>query len=613
LCAVFVPVAFLGGLTGELYRQFAVTIAIAVVISGVTALTLTPSLCVVLLGSGKHREPRGFFRWFNTWFLRVTTRYSTGVAWMIRRGAIGVILFAGMVGFTVFLWQKTPTSLVPDEDTGYYIGAVFLPDGATLQRTDAVVQRVTEAMLSNPANEYSVAFTGLDFLGGGFRNSAATIFASQKHWDDRPGVYTQQLVGEYFMKTAGIKEGLVLAFPPPPILGLGNAGGFEFYIQNRGDGGPQRLAEVLGQFLAKTATDPRLLYVQTLWRANAPQLYVEVDREKAKSLGVPITTLFNTLAATLGSFYVNDFNRFGRAWQVLMSAEPSYRKRPDSIGELFVRSDRGEMIPVKALATVHYSAGPDSLDRFNNLPAVKLFGQGAPGISSGQSIQIIEEIANQVLPQDFSYDWGGSSFQEKRSSRTSGLALGMAVVMVFLILAAQYERWSLPFSVLLALPFGTFGALAAIWVHNMLIPVTGGGPLTNDVYFQIGLVTLLGLAAKNAILIVEYALYKTQEGLSPSAAALEAARLRFRPILMTSLAFILGVLPLVLSSGAGAGARHSVGTGVMGGMLAATFLAIFFIPLFFKVITERKLGEKRSTAQLRTEIEEHKAEAGGIV
>jgi HAE1 family hydrophobic/amphiphilic exporter-1/multidrug efflux pump len=528
---------------------------------------------------------------------------------MIRRGPFGLILFAGMVAFTAFLWQKTPTSLVPDEDTGYYIGAVFLPDGATLQRTDAVVQKVSEAMLSNPANQYSVAFTGLDFLGGGFRNSAATIFASQTHWDDRPGVYTQQLVGDFFMKTAGIKEGLVLAFPPPPILGLGNAGGFEFYIQNRGEGGPQRTAQVLGEFLARTAADKRLLYTQTLWRSNAPQLSVEVDREKAKALGVPITTLFNTLAATLGSFYVNDFNRFGRTWQVLMSAEPSYRKRPDSIGELFVRSDRGEMVPVKALAKVNYSSGPDSLDRFNNLPAVKLFGQGAPGISSGQSIEIIEEIANQVLPADFSYDWGGSSFQEKRSSKTSGLALGMAVIMVFLILAAQYERWSLPFSVLLALPFGTFGALAAIWVKNLSIPIFHGTPLSNDVYFQIGLVTLLGLAAKNAILIVEYALYKTQEGMSPSAAALEAARLRFRPILMTSLAFILGVLPLVLSSGAGAGARHSVGTGVMGGMLSATFLAIFFIPLFFKLITGRRLTERRSTAELRAEIEAHRAQA----
>ena len=595
LCAVFVPIAFLGGLTGELYRQFAVTIAIAVVISGFTALTLTPALCVVLLKGSEHKQPAAAFRWFNRVFARITYRYANGVGWMLRHGAVGMLLFAGMVAGTLWLWRNTPTSLVPDEDTGYYIGAVFLPDGATLQRTDAVVQKVSEAMLSNPANQFSVAFTGLDFLGGGFRNSAATIFASQTHWDDRPGVYTQQLVGEFFMKTAGIKEGLVLAFPPPPILGLGNAGGFEFYIQNRGEGGPQRMAEVMGQFLERTGKDPRFLYVQTLWRPNAPQLTVEVDREKAKALGVPLGSLYNSLAATLGTFYVNDFNRFGRTWQVLMSAEPEYRRRPDSIGEVYIRSERGEMVPMKSLATVKYSSGPDSLDRFNNLPAVKIFGQGAPGISSGQSIEMVEQIANEVLPPDFSYDWGGSSFQEKKSSGTSGLALGMAVVMVFLILAAQYERWSLPFSVLLALPFGTFGALAAV-------RLTG---LTNDVYFQIGLVTLLGLAAKNAILIVEYALLKHQEGLSAAGAALEAARLRFRPILMTSLAFILGVLPLALSVGAGAGARRSVGTGVMGGMLAATFLAIFFIPLFFKLMSGGGIGERRDTREIREEIEKH--------
>ncbi len=598
LCAVFVPIAFLGGLTGELYRQFAVTIAIAVVLSGIIALTLTPSLCVLIL-KREHKAPGRFFSWFNDWFHRVTGRYTDGAAWMIRRGAIGVLLFAGMVAVTAGLWRFTPGSLVPDEDQGYYIGAVFLPDGATLERTDRVVSEVLKAIQSNPANEYAVAFTGLDFIGGGFRNNAATIFVTQKHWDERTGIGTQQLIGDFFMKTSQIKEGLVLAFAPPPIFGLGNAGGFEFYVQNRGEGGPQRLAQEMGRFLAAANKDPMLAGVQTLWRSNVPQLRVDVDREKAKALGVPINEVYDTLSATLGAYYVNDFNRFGRTWQVLMSAEPHYRKSPDSIGELYVRSGSGEMVPVKALARVEYTSGPDSLDRFNNLPAVKLLGQGAPGVSSGQAIQVVERIADQVLPADFSYDWGGASFQEKKSSGTSGLALGLAAVMVFLILAAQYEKWSLPLSVMMALPFGTFGALAAVWLRG----------LTNDVYFQIGLVTLLGLAAKNAILIVEYALLKNQEGLSPSAAALEAARLRFRPILMTSLAFILGVAPLAFSSGAGAGARIAVGTGVMGGMLAATFLAIFFVPMFFKLITDRHLTENRSTAQIRSEIERHKSAA----
>ncbi len=591
LTAVFVPIAFLGGLTGELYRQFAVTISIAVVISGLVALTLTPSLCVALLKHGSG-EPNAFFRAYNRWFTRVTNRYANGVAFMVRRGSIGLILFVGMVAITAWLWRMTPGSLVPDEDQGFYISAVILPDGATLERTDKVVSEVLTIIKSNPANQDVVAFTGFDFIGGGFRNNAATIFVTQKHWDERT-TKTQELVGELFMKTGHIKEALVLAFNPPPIFGLGTAGGFEFYIQNRGEGGSERLAQVMGEFLAKANTDPMLAGVQTLWRANVPQLYVDLDRTAAKARNVPIDDLYNTLAATLGSYYVNDFNRFGRTWQVVMSAEPAYRMRPDAINDVYLRSTTGEMVPLSALASIKFVAGPDALDRFNNLPAVKLLGQGAPGVSSGQAIEAVERIANEVLPADFSYDWSGASFQEKRSSGTSTLALGLGAFMVFLILAAQYEKWSLPLSVLLAMPFGTFGAIAAVWLRGM----------TNDVYFQIGLVTLLGLAAKNAILIVEYAVLKREDGMSAAAAAVEAARLRFRPILMTSLAFILGVLPLAISTGAGAGARHSVGTGVMGGMLAATFLAIFFVPMFYHMLTDRRLSERRSTAELKAEIE----------
>jgi hydrophobe/amphiphile efflux-1 (HAE1) family protein len=595
LCSVFVPIAFLGGLTGELYRQFAVTISIAVVISGVVALTLTPALCVLIL-KREHRQPGRVFRGFNDWFQRVTGRYTDGVAWMLRRGGIGIALFVGMVALAAGLWRITPGSLVPDEDQGYYITAVILPDGATLERTDRVVSEVVEAIKSNPANEDVIAFTGFDFIGGGYRNNAATIFVTQRHWDER-SVATPQLVGELFMKTARIKEALVLAFNPPPIFGLGTAGGFELYLQNRGEGGPQRTAEVTQKFIARAAQEPALARVATFWRASVPQLYVDLDRDKAKALGVPIDQLYGTLAATAGTYYVNDFNKYGRTWQVLMSAEPAYRKRPDSVGEIYVRSGKGEMIPLNALAQVRYSSGPDSLDRFNNLPAVKLIGQGAPGVSSGQAIEAVERIAAEVLPPDFSYDWGGASFQEKRSGGTSVIALGLAAVMVFLILAAQYEKWSLPLSVLLALPFGTFGALLAVWLRGF----------TNDVYFQIGLVTLLGLAAKNAILIVEYAVLKHHGGMTAAAAALEAARLRFRPILMTSLAFILGVLPLAFSVGAGAGARRSAGTGVMGGMLAATFLAIFFVPLFFRLITDRRLAERRTADDLRGEAERERA------
>jgi hydrophobe/amphiphile efflux-1 (HAE1) family protein len=589
LVAVFVPIAFLGGLTGELYRQFAVTISICVVISGLVALSLSPALCALILKP--HEEPNRFFAAFNRGFESVRNRYSHGVAFLLRRGVIGLTLFALMVVGAVLMWRITPGSLVPDEDQGFYISAVILPDGATLERTQKVVEQVEAAVRSNPNNKDVVAFTGFDFIGGGFRNNAATLFVTQTPWDERH-VSAQQLVGELFAKTMGIKDALVLAFNPPPIFGLGTTGGYEFYIQNHGDGGSAKLSEVKDAFLARVNSDPQLGGAQTLWHAAVPQLFVDVDREKAKKAGVPINDIFSTLSATMGSYYVNDFNKYGRTWQVLLSSEPEYRKRPDDITGMYVRSQTGQMVPLSSLVKVSYTSGPDSLDRFNNLPAVKIIGQAAPGYSSGQAIARVEQIASEVLPADFSYDWGGSSFQEKKSGGTSGFALGLAVIMVFLILAAQYERWSLPLAVLMALPFGTFGALVAVWARG----------LTSDVYFQIGLVTLLGLAAKNAILIVEFALLKHEEGLSAAAAAVEGARLRFRPILMTSLAFIFGVLPLAISSGAGAGARHSVGTGVIGGMLAATFLAIFFVPLFFKVIFDRHVTEKRSSQELFDEV-----------
>lgn len=582
LVAAFVPIAFLGGLTGELYRQFAVTISISVIFSGIVALTLTPTLCRLMLRHDHDKESSAFFRWFNNWFGRVTNRYVGGVRFINKRPIVGLSLFAGMLVITGGLFKMTPGSLVPPEDQGYFIGAVFLPDGATLDRTDKVVEGVVDSLKQTPANEFVVAFTGLDFLGGSFKNNAATMFVTQTHWDDRD-MDVQQLVGDYFMKTGALTEGLALAFPPPPISGLGQAGGFEVWIQNRGDGGPQALAGVVQQFMAKANQDPRLAGVQTLWRASTPQLYVDVDRERAKAMGVNIQEVFNTLSAGLGTAYINDFNKFGRTWQVLMSADQQYRDSPEDIGNLYVRSNTGEMIPVSAFAKVEYSQGPETMTRFNNLSAVKLLGNGAPGISSGDALLAVDEIMAQVLPPDFSYDYSGASYQEKRADGSSSFALILGALMVFLILAAQYERWTLPFSVLLAMPFGIFGALLAVWLRDM----------TNDVYFQIGLVTLLGLAAKNAILIVEFAVLKHEEGMSTFDAALEAARLRFRPILMTSFAFILGVVPLAFSTGAGAGARQAVGTGVMGGMTAATVLAIFFVPLFYRLIDRSGAGHKR--------------------
>ena len=575
LCAAFVPIAFLGGLAGELYRQFSVTISIAVVISGLVALTLTPALCAVLLKPGAERKNK-FFDGFNRSFARLTARYTRGVAFFLKRGMLGLALFVGMVALTGLMYKIVPGGLVPDEDQGYFLGAVILPEGSSLERTNQVVKKVEAAMSPNKNIESVFSLVGLNFLGGGgLKSSAATMFFPLKPWGERTQT-AKELVGETYMKTGGIKEGLPLAFAPPAIQGLGQTGGFEFYLQNKGDGGVRRLAQLLPALLAEANKQPELQGVKTLWQANSPQLYVNVDTEKARSMGIAVADIYNTLAATLGTYYVNDFNKSGRIYQVLMQAEGQYRAKPDDIGALHVRSKAGQMIQIRSVAEVKFVAGPDSVQHFNALPSIQILGDPKPGFSSGQAIAAMERAANKVLPTDVGFDWGGSAFQQKRSSGAAGLALGAGFVMIFLILAAQYEKWSLPLSVLLALPFGIFGALTAVYLRNF----------ANDVYFQIGLVTLLGLSAKNAILIVEFATVKVHEGLTPVAAALEAARLRFRPILMTSLAFILGVMPLAFSTGAGAAARQSIGTGVLGGMLAATFLAVFLVPLFFKLVND---------------------------
>ena len=575
LCAAFIPVAFLGGLAGELYRQFSVTITIAVVLSGLVALTLTPALCAVLLKpNGEEHNP--IFDAFNRGFGRLTSRYTRGVAFFLKRGILGVALFVCMGLLTGLLFKIVPGGLVPDEDQGYYIGAVILPEGSSLERTNQVVKQVEAAMSPNKNIDSVFSLVGLNFLGGGgLKSSAATMFFPLRPWGERNQT-AKELVAETYMKTGGIKEGLPLAFSPPAIQGLGQTGGFEFYLQNKGEGGVRRLAQMLPLLLAEANKQPELQGVKTLWQANSPQLFVTVDTEKARSLGIAVADIYNTLQATLGSYYVNDFNKSGRIYQVLMQAEGRYRSKPDDIGALYVRSKAGQMIQIRSVADVKFVAGPESVQHFNALPSIQILGDPKPGFSSGQAIAAMERAAAKVLPNDMGYDWGGSAFQQKRSSGSSALALGAGFIMIFLILAAQYEKWSLPFSVLLALPFGIFGALVAVYLRHF----------TNDVYFQIGLVTLLGLSAKNAILIVEFAMMKVHEGLSPVAAALEAARLRFRPILMTSLAFILGVMPLAFSSGAGAAARQSIGTGVLGGMLAATFLAVFLVPLFFKIVND---------------------------
>ncbi|RJG42853.1 efflux RND transporter permease subunit [Mesorhizobium sp. DCY119] len=579
LVSVFVPVAFMGGLAGEMYRQFAITIAVSVTLSGVVALTLTPALCAILLKAG-HHEPWAPFRWFNRAFDSLTSAYTAGVRFFLKRALLALTLFAIMVGAMAHLFNTLPSALVPNEDQGVILAVGILPPAAALSRTNEVMSTVSDNVMQNPAVENVLAFSGYDLLAGSQSPSAGAAFIKLKDWSERkaPELDARVLPGAVMGMNAGIQDGMVLAFNPPPIQGLSTTGGFELYVQDRTGAGPQALMNATQQVVAAAAEHPELANVRTTMSMNVPQYKIDVDREKATALGVPLSSIFSTMQATFGNVYVNDFTLYGRNFQVKLQSEANFREKPEDLSQIFVRSQTSSaMIPLDSLVEVKRVIGPDLLERFNNFPAAKIMGDPAPGYSSGQALQAIQKVAATALPEGYTVAWTGTAYQEIETGGTGMQALLFGIVMVFLILAAQYERWSLPLAVILAVPFALFGALVAIWLRG----------LSNDVYFQIGLVTLIGLAAKNAILIVEFAVLKRQEGLSAFDAAIEAARLRFRPIIMTSLAFILGVLPLAISTGAGSASRHSIGTGVIGGMLAATFLAIFLIPLFFKLIGGR--------------------------
>jgi len=575
LLAVFVPVAFLGGLAGQLYKQFAVTVATAVSISGLIALTLTPALCAILLKPA-HKEPH-LFHPFNVAFAWITAVYIKGVRLAIAHVWLALIAFVLVIAACAALLRVIPGSLVPIEDAGYFYGAIVLPDGASLGRTGKVGASVQRNMTQHPSVDHVFVVNGFDLIGGGNKTSAATMFVTLKPWEDRPES-AGDLVKYMSTKGAAYREGLVFAFNPPPIRGLGTAGGFEAYIQNRADGDAKKLETVVQQFVGELRTRQELAGINTFFRPSVPQLLVEVDRERALALGVAVSDVFDALQSTMGALYVNDFNKFGRTYRVLMQADAAYRSRPEDLGNVYVRSAAGDMVPVRALIHTKGIVGPDQLDRFNGFIAAKVLGGSAPGVSSGQAIAVVEEVAAKVLPQGYYLAWTGQAFQEKRTGKASIIAFVFALVMVFLILAAQYERWSLPVAVLLAVPFAVLGALLAVLALGM----------SNDIYFQIGLVTLIGLAAKNAILIVEFAVQNVDAGMDVATAAIEAARQRFRPIVMTSLAFMFGVLPLALATGAGAAARRSMGTGVFGGMLVATFVATLFVPLFFTLLGRRK-------------------------
>ena len=568
LCAVFVPVAFMGGIAGELYRQFAVTVTIAVVISGVVALTLTPALCAIILNPKSIHSK--FFDRFNSGFNKLTHFYIKVVNGTLSHRLIGGVVFVGIVITSIFLFKYTPTSFVPPEDQGYVITAVMLPDGATISRTSKTTEAVRSAIASDPASAFQFAVNGYDLIGGGNKSNAATMFVRLKDWAER-----ESSASDIVKKLFGIgmmqPDGLAIAFNPPSIRGLGNSGSMEIYVQSRSDTDPLRLFAAVNLFIEALKKEPRLTDINSFFRPNVPQIFIEVDEAKAMSLGIPISSIYDTLQSTMGSLYVNDFNKSGRTYRVQLQAEAPYRMSPDDLGKVYVRSNTGAMIPLSAISTVRSIVGAEQLERFNGLLSAKVLAGGAPGVSSGDTIKLVEKIAKESLPEGYQMAWTGQAYQEKRTGSAALFAFGFAIIMVFLILAAQFETWALPLAVIMAVPFALTGALIAILVRGM----------PNDIYFQIGLITLIGLAAKNAILIVEFASQKMEEGMPLIEAAVEAARLRFRPIVMTSMAFVFGIVPLVFATGAGAAARQSMGTGVFGGMILATFIATIFIPLFF--------------------------------
>ncbi len=581
LSAVFVPVGFLGGMTGQLYKQFAITIAISVAISGLVALTLSPALAALMLKPGEHGDQRTdllyrfFFGPFNRGFDWVTRGYAEGVRFVTKRVLVGLTLFAVMLVAIYALFEKVPSSFVPDEDQGYVFGVGIMPDGASLDRTSAAAAQMSEIFRANPAVNSVVSVNGYSLLDSQQKTTDTTLFVSFKDYAERKSAKESapNVIREVMGHFIKFGEVVALVFNPPSIPGLGTTGGFEFWIQSRGEGNIAQLAKVTKDFVAKANQRPELQGLTTTINPASQQLYVTLDREQARTLDVPVSTVFSTLQALFGSMYISQFNYLSQVWQVIVQAAPEYRSRPDDINQVYVRSNSGGMVPLAAVTKLNYTSAPNLITRFNTFPAAKVTGGAAAGYSSGQALAAMEAVAREVLPSGYSFGWSGQAYQEKKVGGDSAMVFVYGLIMVFLILAAQYEKWSLPFSVLMAVPFGIFGALMAVWLRGM----------ENDVYFQIGLLTLVGLAAKNAILIVEFAVMKHEEGMPTLEAAVEAARLRFRPILMTSLAFILGAIPLVIATGAGANSRHSIGTGIVGGMTSATVLAIFFVPMFFRL------------------------------
>jgi len=583
LCAVFIPVSFMGGFTGAMYQQFAITIVISVIISGFVALTLTPALCSVFI---KKVEPKPFWfvKKFNVFFDRLTHSFTNGVRLIIRHTIIALIIFTALIGSTYQLFQMVPSSLVPSEDKGYLISATSLPAASSLQRTIDVSKQISNITKDIPEIENSVIISGFDLFSGASKTNAATAFFTLKPWEERTS-YEQSadVINEYLNGVFyEIPDATIFALSAPPIDGLSSSGGFEMYLQDKSGGSLEALNNVVNEIIEKASMRPELSMVRTSFDIAIPQYNAILDKDKAKALGVSISDAYKTLQITLGSYYVNDFNLYGRTYQVNVQSESKLREKPEDLNAIFVKSESGKLIPISSLISTKRVVGPDTLDRFNGLPSAKIEGEPSFGYTSGDALKAIEEVTKEIIPQGYDIAWAGTSYQEKAMEGSGPKAFLLGLLFIFLILAAQYERWLMPLAVITVVPFAVFGAILAVYLRG----------LGNDIYFQIGLLVLIGLSAKNAILIVEFAMQAQEKGKSILESTLEAARLRFRPIVMTSLAFTIGVLPLALSSGAGAGSRHAIGTGVIGGMIASTTIAIFFAPLFYNWLA--KLNAKFS-------------------
>lgn len=571
LSAVFIPVAFLGGIAGELYRQFAVTVAVSVVISGFVALTLTPALCAILLKS-QHAEhtPNRFFEWFNQKLQRFTFGFLQLVKLALHHRFASAVILLLTIGATWLLIQKIPTSFVPKEDQGIVRAAVELPDGAAFPRTEAVAKKLLSQIESLDSVKSVVTMVGNNSIAGNTQPNAASFILQLKNWDDRTDSADDvQKKVQAFINQSTEAKGVTTT--PASIPGLGSTNGFSGYITAHGNDNPQELQRITNDFIELLSKRPELTSLRSFIIATSPEIQVSVDEDKAYAYGVSVDEVYSTLSTLMGGSYINDFTRNGKTYRVYVQGQAQYRSQPEDLGRAYVRSNTGHLIPISALITWKRDSGADSISRMNGYLGSQIIGSAAQGYSSGEAIALVEKIAKESLPPGYQIEWTGQAFQEKRIGASSSTAFGFGLLVMFLILAALYERWSLPIAVVLAIPYALLGAMLAIGIRGT----------SNDIYFQIGLLVLVGLTAKNAILIVEFAAQKMEEGLGPFEAAIEAVALRLRPILMTSLAFILGVIPLVFATGPGAAARHSMGTGVFGGMLAATFISTVFVPVFF--------------------------------